>query len=95
LHIRTLFDDEQGLSEYQRKTKAPGDLGRVIKDGQPDELLYLRDMTNKVIHAASIQWDFSNEAAPRLICIGRNPDRWKRAEIDIVALAAHCGMLMS
>jgi hypothetical protein len=93
-YLRVL-DDEQDLSGYQRKTKAKGDLGRVIKEGQPDEPLFLRDMTNKIVHAAALHWDFTAENSPRLICIGRNPDRWERAEIDIVALAAHCGMLMS
>ena len=89
-----LLDDQEGLSEYLKKTGGHG-FGRVIKQGQPDEVLYLRDLTNKLTHAANFEWDFSDPDNPKLICISQQPERWGRAEIEVVALAALCGQIMN
>src|SRR5690349_5383677 len=87
-----LLDDREKISGYLRQTGGH-DFGRVIKDGAPDERLYLRDLTNKVVHAADYRWSFEG-TAPKLICISSDPDRWKAAEINLAALAAFCGQLM-
>jgi len=39
-------------------------------------------MSNKIIHAEEIKWDFSEEQ-PRIICTGRNKEEWLRAIIDV------------
>jgi hypothetical protein len=43
-----VLDDEEDISVSLRATKA-WSLGRVVKDGAPDEPLYLRDLTNKLL----------------------------------------------
>lgn len=89
-----LLDDQEILSDYLKQTRGYS-FGRVIKENQPDEELYLRDLTNKIMHAASLQWDFSNPDNPKLNCISNKPERWGSAEIEVIALAAFCGQLMS
>jgi hypothetical protein len=68
------LDDREGISDYLRQTGGH-DFRRVIKDSAPDEPLYLRDLTNKVVHAANYQWSF--EGTPKLVCISADPARWK------------------
>jgi hypothetical protein len=89
-----LLDDDENVADYLRKTGSHS-FGRVIKKDQPDEPLYLRDLTNKIIHAHHLEWDFSNPDDPKLICISRHPERWLKAEVDVVSLAAFCGELMA
>jgi hypothetical protein len=89
-----LLDDQEDMSGYLRQVGGHN-MGRVIKEGQPDEPLYLRDMTNKMMHAIQLEWDFSDTDKPKLVCIPKDPARWGRAEIDIISLAALCGQLMS
>jgi hypothetical protein len=55
-------------------------------------------MTNKIIHAERIEWDFSSVA--RIICIGRDErpwvaKPWVRAEINVIDLIAIGGGLGS
>jgi hypothetical protein len=88
-----LLDDDENIAEYLRQTGGHS-FGRVLKKDQPDEPLYLRDLTNKIIHAHHLEWDLSTPDDPKLICISRQPERWLRAEIEVVALAAFCGQLM-
>src|SRR5262245_46996117 len=59
-----VLDEEQGLSDILQTTvKDPLGrtlaLGRVIKEGARAEPLYFRDMTNKLVHASSYEWDLS------------------------------------
>ena len=86
------LDDEEGLSKYvdERTNFKFGTL--VLRDGKEEELK-LRDVANKIIHAAAFQWDLSNPQRPLLICVSRDEDRWVRAQVDIVSLAAVCGNL--
>jgi hypothetical protein len=86
-----LLHDRQKISDYLRQTSGHN-FGRVIKDDPPDEPLYLRDLTNKIVHAADYMWDFEN--IPKFVCISGDPKRWTAAEIDIERLAAFCGQLM-
>lgn len=89
-----LLDDDENIAEYLRQTGG-NSFGRVIKKDQPDEALYLRDLTNKIIHAHHLEWDFSTPEDPKLACISRQPERWLKAEVQVVALAAFCGQLMA
>ncbi|HSN18569.1 MAG TPA: hypothetical protein VLV87_10220, partial [Gammaproteobacteria bacterium] len=70
-------------------------LGRLLKKEGLKENLYLRDLTNKIIHAADLEWNFSDSDKPKLKCIAKDTERWTSAEIDVVSLAALCGRLMS
>jgi hypothetical protein len=88
-----VLDDEEQISGYLRQTQSSRPLGRVVKDGEADEPLYLRDLTNKLIHSSHYSWDLSNEMEPKLICHSPDPKRWKIAEIEMVSLAAFCGGL--
>ena len=89
-----LLDDDENVAEYLRQTGG-NSLGVVKKRDQPDEPLYLRDLTNKVIHAHHLEWDFTTPDDPKIVCISRQPDRWVKAEASVVALAAFCGQLMA
>jgi hypothetical protein len=89
-----MLDDDENIADYLRQTGG-NSFGRLIKKDQPDEPLYLRDLTNKVIHAHHLEWDFSAPEAPKLICVSRQPERWLKAEADVVAVAEFCGQLMA
>jgi hypothetical protein len=86
------LDDEEGLSKYVDE-RTNFNFGRLaLRDGKEEELK-LRDVANKIIHAAAFQWDFSNPQRPQLVCVSRNEEKWVRAHVDIVSLAAVCGNL--
>jgi hypothetical protein len=87
-----LLDDKEDLSVRQKL--AQGQFGRVFKKDRSEEPLYLRDLTNKIVHAKEWKWDTSIPNEPKLVCVSNNPDRWFAAEIEIEALAAFCGLLM-
>ena len=92
--IRAL-DDEQNVGQ-ELKELDDSSFGRVLKADQPDERLYLRDLTNKIIHANSFEWDFTVPDAPTLVCISNgDPKRWYKAEVELVKLASFGGKLMS
>ena len=65
--------------------------GEVARTDGTTELLTLRELTNKIIHAAELSWDLSDEQAPKLICTASDDQKdkfkWIRAEVDIVNLA--------
>jgi hypothetical protein len=63
-----MLDDDENIAEYLRQTGGHS-FGRVVKKDQPDEPLYLRDLTNKIIHAHHLEWDFSIPDGPKLVCI--------------------------
>lgn len=69
-----LLDDQEDISGYLKQTGGHG-FGQVIKEGKPDEVLYLRDFTNKIMHAANFEWDFTDPENPILICISNQPER--------------------
>ena len=89
-----LIDDEEDMSGYLAKTSNMS-FGRLVFDRKPETDLKLRDVSNKIIHASDLKWDFSIEGSPKLICNSQEPKRWIRAEVDVVSLAAGCGLLMS
>jgi hypothetical protein len=89
-----LLDDEQRMSEYLRQTGSKHTFGRlVMRDGSTRDL-GLRDVANKIIHAAGLRWSRHAEDEPILLCDGSESEKWERAEINVVSLAAFCGELM-
>jgi hypothetical protein len=86
------LDDEEGLSVYV-EGRTNFHFGKLVLSGGTEEDLKLREVANKIIHAASFEWDFSNPQRPMLVCHSRQTEKWVRARIDIVLLAAVCGNL--
>ena len=93
IYLRAL-DDEEKMSAWLRENSGRA-FGQVTHADGSTERLALREVANKIIHAASFSWDFSTENKPFLVCTPRDNQRWRQANIDIVALAAFCGQLMS
>jgi hypothetical protein len=94
LVLRTL-DDELKVSEYERQTGHSHDCGKLILNDGTEKALPFREVANKVIHATALTWDFKKTPDPLLICHSRDKEKWLRAEVNIVSLAAVCGMFMS
>lgn len=90
--LRTL-DDEEGLSAVIGKNWGAS-IGLIVRRDKPDKPMSMRDLCNKVIHAASLEFDLSDPECPRLVCVARESEQWVRAEIKIQGLAALCGILM-
>jgi len=93
VYLRAL-DDEEKMSAWLRENSGRT-FGQVIGSDGSVKPLALREVANKIIHAASFSWDFATENKPLLICSPRDNQRWQQANIDIVAVAAFCGQLMS
>ena len=93
LFMRMLDDDADISGIYERSGEH--DFGRLVIKDKPDKDLSLREVSNKIIHASKLEWDFSWQAEPRLICQTREPKKWIRTEVDIIAVAAACGQIMS
>lgn len=92
LHLRAL-DDEARLGEYLRQTGAQMPFGQLERADRPDKRLTLRDVVNKIVHAGRMDWDASDPMAPKLECTAGPKQDWKRAHINLVAVAAFCGKL--
>lgn len=89
-----LLDDKEDMSGYLKQTSGRS-FGRLILKGKPAKRLELREVANKIIHASDLEWDFSAEHSPVLVCSSQNTGKWVQAEINVVAVAAFCGQLMS
>jgi hypothetical protein len=90
-----MLDDEAKISDYHKATKNIPDCGKLImKDGSEGKLPF-REVANKIIHSSKREWEVTKLPEPRLICHTRDTEKWVRAEIDIMAVAAVCGGLMS
>jgi hypothetical protein len=89
------LDNEKDLSGYFKKTDTDWRFGKVVKGDGTEEELYLRDLTNKILHSSGIEWQLVDQERPVLVCHSDDPSRWARAEISISAVAALCGRLMS
>jgi len=90
-----MVDDEEGLSTYFTKVKSVPNCGKLIMKNGSEKPLPFREVANKVIHSSRLEWEFSKSADPVLVCHTRDKEKWLRAEVDVVALAAVCGTLMS
>ena len=93
IYLRAL-DDEEKMSAWLRENSGRA-FGQVTFSDGSTERLTLREVANKIIHSATFSWDFTIENKPFLVCLPREKQRWQQARIDIVALAAFCGDLMS
>jgi hypothetical protein len=89
-----LSNDKENLSSYFKQTNRQP-LGRIIKKEGVDEELHFRDLTNKILHSSGIEWSFDDPDNPVLICHSDEPERWVKAEIPLLNLAALCGGFMS
>jgi hypothetical protein len=89
-----LIDDKENLSSYFKQTNRQP-LGRIIKKEGVDEELHFRDLTNRILHSSGIEWSFDDPDNPVLICHSDEPERWVKAEIPLLNLAALCGGFMS
>jgi len=89
-----ILDNNQNIAEYLKQNNDPG-FGTVINNKFKAEDLHFRDMTNKIIHAERFAWVCTEESRlPYVVCEAADNDRWKWAEIELIALAAICGELM-
>jgi hypothetical protein len=88
-----LLDDKEDISDYLKQTSGRHFGRLVLKDGS-EKRLRLRDVANKIIHAGDLEWDLAEEHKPVLICLSQD-EQWSKAEIDVVAVAAFCGQLVS
>ena len=86
-----VLDDAHGLSDIYRKQKHPP-LGHVIQADDTRSDLHFRDLTNKAMHGTKYEWRLGGKD-PTIIVHSGQPDRWKYAEIDIIALMALVGGL--
>ena len=88
----SLLDDEEGLNAiYSRRKEAI--FGIVTQSDERVTDLHFRDLTNKVVHAAGFDWVLTNPERPIIVCHTRNSSRWKRAEIEVIALMELVGGL--
>ncbi len=88
LFLRFVDDREPGLEPARP-------LGMLhLKSGET-RALGVRDAANKIIHASDLTWDLSELNNPRLVCASEDREKWARAEIEIVALAAFVGTMMA
>jgi hypothetical protein len=85
-----LVDDEQMLSGLVSMS-----YGTVIAKDGTKKPLSLRDLTNKIMHANTHEWNFDDPNDPKFICKGSNSEKWTRAEISMVALMVFCGYVAS
>jgi len=89
-----ILDDEQDISGYLRGIRRNESFGRLVLHDESELPLKMRDVCNKIIHSTGFTWNLEDEKKPLLITRSRDTEKWKRAEIDIVALAAFCGGLI-
>lgn len=89
-----LVDDEQEISDHYARTNSVPNCGRLIMQDGSEKILPFREVANKILHSSQLEWDFS-KGTPWLLCHSKEEEKWLRAEVDIVALAAVCGSLGS
>jgi hypothetical protein len=66
---------------YWKKVGIPAVGTLILKDGKTQPLSP-REMSNKIIHAEKIDWDFSKEE-PWIICTGEDKEKWVSATINV------------
>ena len=89
-----MVDDDARISDYFKSVDGLPNCGKLIMKDGSEKALTFRDVANKVLHSSGLEWAFP-QSKPLLLCHTRDEEKWLRAEVDIVALAAFCGMLMS
>ncbi|MGB7816016.1 MAG: hypothetical protein WBL28_06680 [Methylotenera sp.] len=92
LLLRYLDDDEE-LAKYVEE-RSNFTFGRLMLSDDSETELALRDVANKIIHAKGFEWMESQHTCyPMLVCHSREGEKWARAEVELVNLAAVCGNL--
>jgi hypothetical protein len=86
--LRALDDLQKVGEELERRGDPP--LGFVINQKGGREDLYLRDMTNKILHARGFEWRDDAELGPVVRCVAKDGDRWTEAEIRVDRLLGLC-----
>ena len=89
-----ILDDRDNITEYLNQTNT-WNFGRFVIEGKPDKTMKMRDVANKIIHSSTLEWNTANLEKPILVCISQEKEKWLRAEVDVVTLAAFCGGLIS
>lgn len=94
LYLRVL-DDTEGLTAYWKQMNTSHTVGVLHFESGKTEPLEPREMSNKIIHAERLEWDFSGE--PKLVCIAWEKEKmkWVEAEINVRAMLTVGGMLGS
>jgi hypothetical protein len=88
LYFRTL-DDKHDLTGWWKK--AGPSVGTLFLSSGNTEPLSPREMSNKIIHAVSVEWEFLPE--PVIKCTGGATEKWVRAEIVVSELIGLGGRL--
>jgi hypothetical protein len=89
-----MVDDQDEISAYHAAIKSVPNCGKLIMKDGSKKLLPFREVANKILHSSRLEWDFSKRKS-LLICHTRDKEKWLRAEVDLVAVAAVCGTLAS
>jgi hypothetical protein len=90
-----LLDDKERLNEYFKAVKKEP-IGKFITQNDTEKPLFIRDMTNKIVHSSGLKWNFSDPDNPIVICLCNDiKSEWKRAEISMIDFAYYCGGFMA
>jgi len=84
IQLRALDDEEDLDAQLQEYGFPP--FGEVRKTGSPSEPLYLRDMTNKIIHAVGFSYKIEDRNEPLIGCHAREGSRWDVGVIEVQKL---------
>lgn len=88
-----VLDDTFKIGEWQMVREHAWPLGEVTQANGKIEALWFRDFTNKVLHAASYEWDLAIENEPKILIHPIDGERWKSAEVSVTALMMFAGEL--
>jgi hypothetical protein len=88
------LDETQNLRSFRSL-----EFGKLYDKTGASKPLLFRDACNKIIHAKSVEWNFSEPDVPIIVCEAPQEqiDRynWTKAEIRIDSLGGACGSLGS
>lgn len=79
--IRKL-DDSEAIAATLRQ-HGWGEVGSVVQGNGKNEPLYLRDMSNKLMHGSEFKWMAGSQSVE---CFSLEPARWQSASIDLPRL---------
>ncbi|WP_394730738.1 hypothetical protein [Altererythrobacter sp. GH1-8] len=86
-----ILDDADGLGSRLANQRSLR-LGHVIQANQSKTPLYLRDMTNKILHSSAFSFGLDQGSDPIITCHSREPYRWRQADIRVYGLMDLAGM---
>jgi hypothetical protein len=96
LELAVLFRSLDDIYQFSARQKGDVSFGTLFDNAGRPGPLPLREVTNKVIHAKELEWDFKDPTQPLAICTaakGQDKFNWTKAEIRITALAEACAGL--